>query len=375
MRVLALIPDAFGGRGGIAKFNRDMLTAWSAHSSVREIVALPRVIVDAPGRIPAKVDFRREAAGGRGAFLRAVARADRGGDGFDVVICGHINLLPLARLAAVRWRSRLVLIAHGIEAWSPLRGRVSALVSRLAAKGVDVVVTVSDVTRQRMDSWLRFPRANFWTIPNCFEPDRFSPGEKHSALLDRYDLAGKTVLLTMARMSASERYKGIDEVIDVLPQIAQSISDVAYLVCGDGDDRERLEQKVRQRGLSGRVVFAGYVSEDEKVAHFRLADAFVMPGRGEGFGIVYLEALACGVPVVASAADASREAVREGLLGDIVDPTDLASVAAGIQRALARGHGVPDGLDFFSFERYQGRWHSVVSSLSDEPAAFPPASY
>ena len=99
----------------------------------------------------------------------------------------------------------------------------------------------------------------------------------------------------------------------MLPALAADVPDVAYLIAGDGDDRARLEKKAAALGVADRVVFAGYVPEEEKADHYRLADAFVMPGRGEGFGIVYLEALACGVPVVASSLDASREAVRDGM--------------------------------------------------------------
>ena len=146
---------------------------------------------------------------------------------------------------------------------------------------------------------------------------------------------------------------------------------MAYLVCGGGDDRERLEDKARLLGVADRVVFAGYVPEEEKADHYRLADAFVMPGRGEGFGIVYLEALACGVPVVASSADASCEAVLDGELGVVVDPDDPASVVSGIRDALGREEGVPAGLDHFSQRRFAERWRAVVGAVFGEDAPSP----
>jgi phosphatidyl-myo-inositol dimannoside synthase len=95
-----------------------------------------------------------------------------------------------------------------------------------------------------------------------------------------------------------------------MPALIKEIPTIAYLIAGDGTDRHRLEEKAKSLGVHGRVVFAGYIPESEKADHYRLADAYVMPGRGEGFGIVYLEALACGVPVVASQVDGGREAVR-----------------------------------------------------------------
>ena len=96
----------------------------------------------------------------------------------------------------------------------------------------------------------------------------------------------------------------------------QEIPNIAYLIVGDGDDRQRLEAKARSRGIDDRVVFAGFIPEAEKADHYRLADAFVMPGRGEGFGFVFLEALACGIPVVGSRLDGSREALAPGGVGD-----------------------------------------------------------
>ena len=154
--------------------------------------------------------------------------------------------------------------------------------------------------------------------------------------------------------------------------------DIAYLIAGDGDDRARLEQKAADLGVADRVVFAGYVPETEKADHYRLADAFVMPGRGEGFGIVYLEALACGVPVVASALDASREAVRDGMLGEVVDPDDAASVRRGILAALSTERKVPEGLTYFSFGQFVKRWHRVVDRVfhgaGDQPLVPPSAS-
>ena len=170
--------------------------------------------------------------------------------------------------------------------------------------------------------------------------------------------------MTVARLSASERYKGIDEVLELLPQLARDIPTLSYLLVGDGDDRVRLEAKAADLGVSERVVFAGYIPEAEKAAHYRIADAFVMAGRGEGFGIVYLEALACGVPVVASTADASREAVLNGTMGELADPDSPDELEAAILRALARPFGiVPEALENFTVEKFQERWGRLVDEV------------
>jgi glycosyltransferase involved in cell wall biosynthesis len=279
---------------------------------------------------------------------------------FNAIICGHINLLPVAVLAAWLQGAPLLLILHGIDAWDP---HPSVLVRKLLPQ-VDTFVTVSQCTKERFLEWAPLRPEQGHVIPDCIGLDAYSPGPKRDELLDRYDLRDRTILLTLGRLSSDEQYKGHDEILEVLPDLAEEIPDVSYLVCGDGDDRSRLERKAERLGVADRTVFAGYVPEEEKEDHYRLADAFVMPGRGEGFGIVYLEAMACGVPVVASSADASREAVRGGELGIVVDPDDPADIRQGIRGALDVDRGVPDGLEYFSYDKFGERWQNALRELT-----------
>ena len=105
-------------------------------------------------------------------------------------------------------------------------------------------------------------------------------------------------------------------------------------------------------GLERTVVFTGKVLESEKADHYRLADAYVMPSQGEGFGITLLEAMACGIPVLASTRDGTSEAIRKGELGILVDPLSLADVERGILRVLASSRDVPQGLEYFSKDNF-----------------------
>lgn len=368
MRLLVLVTDAFGGRGGIAKFNRDLLTVLCTQPEICEVVALPRILLEAPGSLPARLTYRTSAAGSKTSYICVLLKALASERPFDGVLCGHLHLLPLAVLAAMQCRVPLLLVIHGIEAWQPPQ---SPLVRRAVSR-VDAFVSVSAFTKARFLAWSNLPPARGFVVPNCIDATLFGPGPKRSDLLDRYGLRGKTVLMTLSRLSAQERYKGIDEVLEVLPALAQEIPNLTYLVAGDGDDRRRLEQKARALGIPERVVFTGYVPEAEKADHYRLADTFVMPGRGEGFGIVYLEALACGIPVVASAADASREAVRDGLLGRVVNPDDPDDLKAGIRSALGQtNRQVPPELAYFAFDRFQARWYRVLDDVYRLPAPEP----
>ena len=159
-------------------------------------------------------------------------------------------------------------------------------------------------------------------LPCSIDLDRFRPGPVDPALVGRYGLAGKRVLFTFGRLVSRERAKGMDEVMEAMPGLLADVPDLVYLIGGDGPDRPRLAAKAESLGLGARVIFAGRIAEEEKVAHYRLADAYVMPSRGEGFGIVLLEAMACGVPALASAKDGGREALLDGKLGLLVDPDD-----------------------------------------------------
>jgi glycosyltransferase involved in cell wall biosynthesis len=141
------------------------------------------------------------------------------------------------------------------------------------------------------------------------------------------------------------------------------------LIAGDGDDRPRLERKAGALGLNSHVVFAGRIPEAEKADHYRLADVFVMPGRQEGFGFVFLEAMASGTPVVASRLDGSREAVFDGKLGELADPDDPQALKAAIRRALCRPRQIPEGLAYFSYENFCERLQNIMGGLKVESVA------
>jgi asparagine synthetase B (glutamine-hydrolysing)/glycosyltransferase involved in cell wall biosynthesis len=358
-RALVFLTDAFGGRGGIAQFNRDLLTSLSSDPAYSTVVALPRLLFEESPRVPAGLDFRTESAGGKlryvAASMRAVMR-----ERFDVVICSHINLLPIAAAAAAAQRVPLLLVLYGIEAWKPPRGLAAKLVKR-----ADAVVAISEYTKKRFLEWSGVESTKVHVIPCGVDATRFGVGPKRDDLLRKYQLQGRTVILTVARLAGKERAKGIDEVMESLTDIAREIPNISYLVVGDGSDRERLEERAVALGVSDRVVFAGFVSEEEKADHYRLADAFVMPGRGEGFGIVYLEALACGVPIVASSLDASAEVVLNKRFGRVVNPDRPGELTAACVEVLSElGRVVPGELSKFSLAHFRARWTWLLAEMS-----------
>ncbi|MGQ9919344.1 MAG: asparagine synthase (glutamine-hydrolyzing) [Bryobacteraceae bacterium] len=343
IRPIVLLTDAFGGIGGIAKFNRDLLRALAAMPECRRIDAFPRLVQRRPEPLPARVRYHFEAARSKWAFTLSALRSGWDRSPAHLVICGHLNLLPVAWAVHVLKRCPLMVIVHGVEAWTPHKSRLV----RLLLRRVDRVVSVSRYTAQKLTGWSGVPPERIAILPNCIDLEFFSPRAPNAEMQQRYGLPGKRVLLTVGRLDAMERYKGFDEVLEVLPDLIRDHQDLVYVIVGEGSDRPRLMQKASDLGVSDHVVFTGFISEEEKRDVYALADVYLMPGRGEGFGIVYLEAMAMGVPAIASTADGSRDAVLDGKLGQVVDPNDPAGLIQAIRTALSLPRKRPEGLEYF----------------------------
>jgi phosphatidylinositol alpha-1,6-mannosyltransferase len=351
MRILHLCTDAFGGYGGIALFNRDLVAALARFPGVEEVVVLPRIIPNAVEALPGDVTYVESAARSQLAYVREVLRIGRATK-FDLVICGHINLLPIARLVA----KDPLLVTYGIEAWKSRRRSSNALLHRCRG-----IVAISEVTRSRLVSWSKYKGATF-ILPNAIHAEEYGIRPKRQDLIARYNVEGKRVVLTLGRMNRSERYKGFDETLEVLPDLP---ADVVYVVAGGGNDAVRLQEKAAALGVADRVRFTGLFAEEEKPDLYNLADVYAMPSRGEGFGFVFLEAMASGVPVIASKHDGGREAVLDGDLGALVDPSNPAEIRTAITDALERGERtIPQGLGYFAFERFIERVHAIVRAAS-----------
>jgi phosphatidylinositol alpha-1,6-mannosyltransferase len=324
--ILALVTDAFGGRGGIAQYNRDFLGAIAPAGALRilprhapePVLGLPVGAVQAPARA-GRLIYAIEAA------LDALRNRPA------LVFCGHLYMAPLAAMLALLVRARLVIQTHGIEAWP----RPSRWV-RWAVERADLVLAVSRYTRAQVLCWAAIDPERVAVLPNTVGP-QFTPGDRNAAR-HRFHLGPERVLLTVGRLAASERYKGQDRVIAALPFLVARGQDVIYLIAGDGDDRGRLEALARETGVGDRVRFLGAVDATELPDLYRAADFFVMPSTGEGFGIAFLEALAAGTPVIGT-----------GVCG-AVDPLTVAAAGAAVEAAasseelaVALLHGLSQG--------------------------------
>ena len=191
-----------------------------------------------------------------------------------------------------------------------------------------------------MLAWADIPPERAIVVPNTVG-DGFTPGDG-SALRAAWRLAAARVLLTVGRLDTRERYKGHDRVIAAIPELVARGHDIAYVVIGDGNDRSRLSAIAQRLGVAERVRFIGFVPPPTLVKAYRMADLFVMPSSGEGFGIAFLEAMACGTPALGLAAGGACDALADGELGTALERDD--NLAAAIDRLLSGPRTNPGAL-------------------------------
>lgn len=356
MRVLFLSPGAYGVNGGIGLYNRDVAEAFVESDAEAIVDVLQRLGSGEPGPSCSRVHVDPAAAAGMVAFV--IAALKRVFAQNDLIICGHIYLLPLAVIMKFLTGAPVVLLVYGIDVWT----RPTRLCGRLQ-RFCDRIWSISQITLERMDDWAKLPRSHYGLLPNAVHMDRYSTLPDPARLRERLKVSGKKVLLTLSRLPGFDRYKGVDEILEAMPQVLLTQPNVVYIVAGDGEDRPRLEAKAKELSVSEHVIFSGYVPETEKADFYRLADGFVLPGRGEGFGFVFLEALACGTPCLGSTIDGSREALLHGELGIIVDPRDGMAVVDGIRKLLNAKKGVPDGLVHFDWEHFKSRQKALTDAV------------
>ena len=326
LKMIAFVTDAFGGRGGIAQYNRDLLGALADTGTV-SVKVLPRLAPDLAATPPeiSQAPPRRN----RSRYVVSALRAALG-ERPNIVFCGHLHMAPLCVLITWLTGAKLIVQMHGIEAWAP-RSRLQ----RAAVEAADLVLCVSRFTRASVIGWAAIAPERVMVIPNTVRA-AFAPGDA-STLRIAWELQAKRVLLTVGRMDARERYKGHDLVIAAIPQLVAAGHDVVYLIVGEGDDRKRLEALARQAGIADRVRFVGAVQLPKLIEIYRAADLFVMPSTGEGFGIAFLEAMASGTPAIGLGVAGSTDALADGELGALVRE----SLAAALMRALERENPEP----------------------------------
>jgi phosphatidyl-myo-inositol dimannoside synthase len=281
------------------------------------------------------------------------------------VILSHVNLLPAAWLIKkANPATKLILMAHGIEIWKKL-----SPVTRNMLLMCDEIVSVSNFTATCIKERHGVDAQKSSIINNCIDPFLEIPHRhnKNEDLLKRYGFTSSDkILLTLTRLTLRDRYKGYDVVIRSLVSLKKRIPEIKYLLAGKYDSAEKryLEDLIKECDLEQTVVLSGFVEEDELPDIFSLADIYVMPSMKEGFGIVFVEAMYYGVPVIAGNADGSADALLNGELGLLIKPELPELVSAAVEKMFADIEKyIPDQkllMKHFGYEVYKRKLEAVL---------------
>lgn len=282
----------------------------------------------------------------------------KAGIGKDFVLLSHINLLSVGVLIKIfSPKTKLFLIAHGIEVWMPLTN-----LKKWMLKKCDRILSVSDFTKESLVTLNGIHPNKIDILNNCLDPflPEYIGQEKDASLLNRYGLnQSNKIILTLTRISEKEKYKGYDHVLYAVKHLKELYPSLRYLIVGkyDANEKNRIDTIIESLGIKDYVVFTGFIPDEEIAAHFKLADVYVMPSKKEGFGIVFIEAMYYGIPVIAGNKDGSVDALAKGELGLLVNPDDKEEITNAIRKVLENQNQFkPDHIKLmnkFSFPVYK----------------------
>lgn len=283
----------------------------------------------------------------------------------DKVILSHINLLlPGILIKTFSSKTKLIMLAHGIEVWDTLPAWKRWMLGKC-----DKILPVSSFTKEKMITAQRIDENKLAVLNNSLDPFLSAPKNsgKDARLLKRYGLQkDDTILMTLTRLSSKEKYKGYDNVLAAMPDLKQQYPGIKYLILGKYDyaERKRLNKIISDLNLDDDVIITGYIPDDEIAAHFETADIYIMPSKKEGFGLVFIEAMYYGKPVVAGNKDGSADALGNGEFGVLVDPDDSEEIKIGIEKILKQFEvyrpSFENVLKRFSFENYKKKLQEVL---------------
>jgi phosphatidyl-myo-inositol dimannoside synthase len=291
---------------------------------------------------------------------------------FNSIHAGRVLPEGLAGLAIARLlRLPMVVYAHGeeITTWrQPAKRRVMQGVYRQA----DVVIANSGFTRGLLLE-LSVDPSRVHVIHPGVDLEVFRPGLDTRVLRQRFGLSKKRVILTVGRPNLR---KGFDMVIRALPLVLREVSDAHYVIVGDSENQEYLKVLAAQMAVSDHVTFVGKASEEDLPLWYNLCELFAMPNRKvgedtEGFGMVFIEANACGKPVLAGIEGGTGSAVIHGQTGLRVDGTKVEDVEQGILAILRSPElmsrlgqaGLARAQESFSWEKVAARTREVMADL------------
>jgi phosphatidylinositol alpha-1,6-mannosyltransferase len=334
------VPNIFESKGGIQVYLKDMLnviqgSAFKEKIGNVHVTVLDKLDTSKPEHLFQSDNFSFRFFGKApsslqtinftlGILIEAIRQRP------SLILCGHLNFAPVAHLLQRFFGIPYWILVYGVDAWN-----ITDPMKKRALQSADKIISISAYTRERLVKEKNLSPIDIPLLPVTFDVNNFQIKQKPEYLLHRHKIEpGQLIILTVARLSKDDQYKGYDNVLMAIPSIREKIPNVHYILVGKGDDRPRVEELVRSLELDDCVTLTGFVPDEEIADYYNFCDVFVMPSKGEGFGIVYLEALACGKPCLGGNQDGALDALCHGELGALVNPDDVKEIAETLVQIL-----------------------------------------
>lgn len=347
-------PEMFLAEGGIARVSRHYLQAIATSCPLATL----ELVVLNDSEISPEMLERHEASRAHAVpckrnklqFLKAIWHATR--SRHTQVTCTHVHLAPLLWLAQRLGRKfHYDVVVHGIEVWKPL-----TRLQQLSLKSSRRILSVSDYTRREIIKRYPHLEPKAVVLPNALDPTFAS---EHAASTEPIPCS----ILSVSRLAAHDHEKGIDHLIAAMPDVLKKHPTATLRIVGEGVDRKRLENLAVESSATNHIHFLGFVPDSELKQEFSRCTVFALPSKKEGFGLVYLEAMAAGKPCIVANAGGAPEVVDEhsGIIVPYGDISRLSSALNGALDKLWNQAKVQARAEYYSFPSFVNRWKNISS--------------
>lgn len=247
-----------------------------------------------------------------------------------LLLAFHPNLAPITLLARIfSPRIKIITVSHGVDVWTSL-----PVLRRYGLGNADLALAPSQFSCNALEATQGVAAGKIRRLPWPLPSTTLQLASQSSLLACPSAFPRGRVALSVARWSAAERYKGADELISATANLRQEFPDFQLVFVGGGDDIPRLKELARSSGAGGCVHFLGEISDRELAGCYARAQIFALPSTGEGFGFVFLEAMAFGKSVIAARAGGATDIVKDEVNGLLVPPDDLTALKDALGRLL-----------------------------------------
>lgn len=368
--VLFLNLTAFSKNGGLERFNKCFLKALS---ELDKEGLTNTTCFSAYDEIADETYFSQEKYHGfKQNKLKFVVNSILHARKHDLIFLGHINLSVIGVIIKKIFpKKKVVLITHGIEVWKELTGNKRKLLDV-----VDGILSVSGFTKSKLIKINAVPEDKITVFPNTIDPHFPIPEnvERQNSMRVRYRLSESDfVLYTLTRLANTEAFKGYDNIFKAIPAIVKEHPNVKYVLAGrySEQEKERIHKVLNELNITDKVILTGFLDEKVLTDHYQMADLYIMPSKKEGFGIVFLESIVCGVPTVGGNADGTVDALMQGEIGELIDPDSVDDIIEVVDKNIKERTRENTELlksrkkktiDNFSFTRYKERLRKVVEA-------------